>query len=193
NLTPKQIVILWLKKSQNAGSFRDGCRQSPLARGYVADAVYAAVRGSMKGYPQPVIEKAIRQARQEADSLYMLIVEVNVRILINVALSNNCFPLVIRHFHAATMQGTINAESIRELRLSLVQIVEDLLVAEGSALQVTTEYLNGQEVLFTDTFDALAKQLQLAEELIDGFNSLARLVRVPLTQEAKFHSDRCLP
>jgi len=88
---------------------------------------------------------------------------------------------------------TINAESIRELRLSLVQIVEDLLVAEGSALQVTTEYLNGQEVLFTDTFDALAKQLQLAEELIDGFNSLARLVRVPLTQEAKFHSDRCLP
>ena len=49
---------------------------------------------------------------------------------------------------------TINAESIRELRLSLVQIVEDLLVAEGSALQVTTEYLNGQEVLFTDTFDA---------------------------------------
>jgi hypothetical protein len=26
NLTPKQIVILWLKKSQKAGSFKDGCR-----------------------------------------------------------------------------------------------------------------------------------------------------------------------
>ena len=124
NLTPKQIVILWLKKSQNAGSFRGGCRQSPLARGYVADAVYAAVRGSMKGYPQLVIERAILQARQEADSLYMLIVEVNVRTLINVALSKVCFPLVIRHLRAVTTQRTINAESIRELRTSLVQIAE---------------------------------------------------------------------
>lgn len=73
-------------------------------------------------------------------------------------------PLVIRHFRAATTQGTINAESIQELRLSLVQIVEDLLVAEGSALQVTTEYLNGQEVLSSDTLDAFSKQLRFAEE-----------------------------
>jgi len=180
NLTPKQIVILWLKKSQNAGSFGDGCLQSPPARGYVANAVYAAVSGSMKGYPKPVVEKAIRQARQEADSLYMLIVQINLGILMDVALSNICFPFVIRHFRAATTEETINAEFIRELRLSLVQIVEDLLVAEGSALQVTTEYLNGQQVLFSDTFEALAKQLQFAEELIDHFNSLARLVGVPL-------------
>ena len=135
-----------------------------------ANAVYAAVSGSMKGYPKPVVEKAIRQARQEADSLYMLIVQVNLGILMDVALSNICFPFVIRHFRAATTEGTINAEFIRELRLSLVQIVEDLLVAEGSALQVTTEYLNGQQVLFSDTFEALAKQLQFAEELIDHFN-----------------------
>ena len=98
----------------------------------------------------------------------------------NVALSNICFPLVIRHFRAAITQGTINAEFIRELRLSLLQIVEELLVAEGSALQVTTEYLNGEEVLFSDTFDALAKQMQFAKELIDSFNSLARPVRIPL-------------
>src|SRR6266550_1492482 len=113
NLTPKQIVILWLKKSQKAGSFKDGCRQSPLARGYVADAVYAAVGASMKGYPQPVIEKAIRQARQEADSLYMLIVQVNLGILTDVALSNVYSPLVIRHFRAAITQDTINVEFIR--------------------------------------------------------------------------------
>jgi len=179
-LTPKQIVILWLKTSQKAGSFADGCLQSPHARGYVADAVYAAVSGSMKGYPKPVVEKAIRQARQEADALYMLIVQVNLGILMDVALSKDCFRLVIRHFRAATTQEEINAESIRELRLSLVQVVEELLVAEGSALQVTTEYLNAQEVLFSDTFEALAKQLQLAEELIDSFNSLARLVGAPL-------------
>ena len=134
----------------------------------------------MKGYPQPVIEKAVLQARQEADSLYMLIVEVNVQILTDVALSNVYSPLVIRHFRAAITQDTINVGFIRELRLSLVQIVEDLLVAEGSALQVTTEYLNGQEVLFSDTSDALAKQMQFAEELIDSFNSVARLVRVSL-------------
>ena len=180
NLTPKQIVILWVKKSQKAGSFADGSLQSPHARGYVADAVYAAVSGSMKGYPKPVVEKAIRQARQEADALYMLIVQVNLGILMDVALSKDCFRLVIRHFRAATTQEEINAESIRELRLSLVQVVEELLVAEGSALQVTTEYLNAQEVLFSDTFEALAKQLQLAEELIDSFNSLARLVGAPL-------------
>jgi hypothetical protein len=180
NLTPKQIVILWLKKSQNAGSFEDGCRQAPPSRGYIANAVYAAVRACMKGYPQLVIERAILQARQEADSLYMLIVEVNVRTLINVALSKVCFRLVIRHLRAVTTQGTIKAESIRELRTSLVQIAEDLLVAEGSALQVTTEYLDGQEVLFSDTLDAFSKQLQFAEELIYHFNPLARRAGVPL-------------
>src|SRR5205814_3649351 len=67
NLTPKQIVILWLKKSQNAGSFADGCLQSPRPRKYVVNAVDAAIRGSLKGYAEPVIEKAICQARQEAD------------------------------------------------------------------------------------------------------------------------------
>ena len=180
NLTPKQIVILWLKKSQNAGSFADGCLQSPRPRKYVVNAVDAAIRGSLKGYAEPVIEKAICQARQEADWLYMMILESNLRILTNVALSNVCFPVVIRHFRAATTRGTINVECIRELRLSLVQIVEDLLVTEGSALQVTTEYLNGQEVLFSDTSDVIAKQMQFAEQLIDGFNSLARRVGVPL-------------
>jgi hypothetical protein len=180
NLTPKQTVILWLKKSQKAGGFNDGLRQSPPSRGYIANAVYDAITRSMKGYPNPVIEKAIQQARQEADLLFMLIVEVNVRILMNVGINKICLPLVIRHFRAATTQGTINAESLRELRLSLVQIVEDLLVAEASALQVTAEYLNGQEVLFSDTFASFSKQLQFARELIDSFNSLAKTAGVAL-------------
>jgi hypothetical protein len=69
-LTPEQVVFVWLRNAVQAGTFEEGARHSPPYRGMVADAVYETVRNSMKGHPELLIERAILQARREADLLY---------------------------------------------------------------------------------------------------------------------------
>jgi hypothetical protein len=67
SLTPKQVVVVWLRNALRAGTFKEGARHSPPYRGAVANAVYDTVRNSMKGQPESLVERAILQARQEAD------------------------------------------------------------------------------------------------------------------------------
>ncbi len=46
-------------------SLESAARHWPPNRGAVANAVYDTVRSSMKGQPDPLVERAIRQAQQE--------------------------------------------------------------------------------------------------------------------------------
>jgi len=80
-LTPEQVVFVWLRNAVRAGTFEEGARHSPPCRGMVADAVDETVRNSMKGHPEVLIERAILQARREADLLYTLIVNANLAVL----------------------------------------------------------------------------------------------------------------
>jgi hypothetical protein len=45
-----------------------------MPRAAIANSISWTVRNSLKGQTDAVVERAILQARQEADSLYMLIV-----------------------------------------------------------------------------------------------------------------------
>jgi hypothetical protein len=76
SLTPKQVVVVWLRNALQAGTSEDA---SP--RGAVANAVYHTVRNSMKGQPEQLVERAILQARQEADLLYQFVVNANMAVL----------------------------------------------------------------------------------------------------------------
>src|SRR5450759_2757909 len=79
-LTPQQVVVVWLRNALQAGTIEDAARRTPPARGAVANAVWNTVRNSMKGQPEPLIERAIIQARQEADLLYQLAVNANIAV-----------------------------------------------------------------------------------------------------------------
>jgi hypothetical protein len=68
---------------RHAGTLEEGARHSPPYRGVVANAVFRTVAESMKGQPEELIERAILQARQEADLLYRLAVNANVRVMEN--------------------------------------------------------------------------------------------------------------
>jgi len=61
-MTPQQIVLLWLANAQKMGSLIDASRQSPFARGAIANRVIDVIRPRMKGEPKPVIQDAITQA-----------------------------------------------------------------------------------------------------------------------------------
>jgi hypothetical protein len=79
-LTPKQVVV-WLRNALQAGTFEEGARRTPPPREAVANAVRSAVRNSMKGQPDLLVERAVLQARREADLLYNLVVGANVAVI----------------------------------------------------------------------------------------------------------------
>jgi len=166
-------VLLWLKRAQQAGSFREGSLQLPSPRESVANAVYHAIRKSMRGSPEPVIERAIQQARQQADLLYQLIVKANAAILEYVEQSHQYSKLLAR-FALAVAHGTRARDELQGLRQAIEPFIEEVLVLEGAALQITAERLDGQDVLFQDAADALKEWIDLAKLLTDRFNLLAR-------------------
>jgi hypothetical protein len=79
NLTPEQIVLLWMKKSLSR-PLDDAALQCPPPREAIAKSVVRVVREALKGEPTTVVERAILQARREADWLYMIVVQINYRV-----------------------------------------------------------------------------------------------------------------
>jgi 3'-phosphoadenosine 5'-phosphosulfate sulfotransferase (PAPS reductase)/FAD synthetase len=56
--------------------------------------------------------------------------------------------------------------------------IESVVILDGAIAQLAAERLNGQPVLFRDCSVKLEEQLQMAEELSEDFNLLARAVDV---------------
>ena len=81
SLTPQQVVMVWLRDAAHAGTFEEGARHLPPYRSAVANTVLRTVRNSMKGQAEQLIERAVLQARREADLLYNLVVNANTAVL----------------------------------------------------------------------------------------------------------------
>ena len=175
-LTPLQIVLVWLGRAQKGGRFVEGGLRSQSPREFVANAVSEAIRSSMKGNSEPVIERAIQQARQEADLLYLLIIEANSSILRRSDESRQSLMLVNGHLQAvgcALGHGVEDAGLIFRLRSSLVLVVEDLLIAEEGCSRISSERLAGHDVLFPDARNELNERIQAGKMLFDCFNRMA--------------------
>ena len=127
-LTSLQVVLVWLRRAQKGGRFIESGPQPQSPRELVANAVSGAIRSSMKGNGEPVIARAMQQARQEADLLYLLVIEANSSILRRSYESRQSLMLVNGHLQAvgcAVGHGIGDAGLIFRLRSSLVLVVED--------------------------------------------------------------------
>ena len=173
-LTPEQIVLVRHEAAKEAGNFLDAALRS-RPRQAIANAVHNAIRTSMKGHPEPAIEKAIRQGQQQADFLFMIIVETNSGVLRNLGFRRESYRLVVRHLFAV-VRGPAKAEPVEELRLSLLEVIQSLLIDDGVVTRITIERLSGQEVLFPDTSGILREQVRWAQNLAGTFNILASQV-----------------
>jgi len=185
-LTPQQIVALWLRNAQQAGTSEEAVRQSPFPRDAIANAILKTVRAGMRGLPEPVIQRAILQARQEGDLLYLLTVRANVAVFESRAYSQRDFlilanylltmlaiyPLVLDNLPKAT-------DAIEKLRFALVLFIEDILILEAAVARISSDHLNGQTTLFRDASVALEEQLLPAKTFSHSFNTLASKVGVP--------------
>jgi len=176
-LTPHEVVLVWLRNALQAGTFEEGARHSPPYRGAIANEVFRTVRSSMKGQPEPLIERAVIQARQEADSLYLLVVNANTAVLEGRVEREREYIFLLGYL-SAEMHGKAPKDRVQRLRLAILMFLESVITLDAAIAQVAAERLNGQPVLFRDCSVKLEEQLEMAQELSEHFNSLARAVDV---------------
>ena len=178
-LTPQQVVMLWLGNALQAGTFEEGARRTPPPREAVANAVRIAVRNGTKGQPDLLVERAVLQARLEADSLYNLIVTANVAVLENEQQRGREYVLLLRYL-SAEMRAGLTEERVMVLRLAFLLFIETVIILDGAVGRIAAERFNGQPVLFRDTAIKLTEQLKMASDLSNWFNEAA--VRVGTAQ-----------
>jgi hypothetical protein len=176
-LTPKQVVVVWLRNALQAGTFEEGARRKPPPREAVANAVRNAVRNSMKGQPDLLVERAVLQARREADLLYNLVVGANVEVIENRERREREYIFLLGYL-SAEIRGKAAKDRVQTLRLAVLIFLESVIILDAAIAQLADERLNGQPVLFRDCSLKLEEQLQMAEELSEHFNLLARAVGV---------------
>ena len=74
------------------------------------------------------------------------------------------------------MHGRAPKDRVQRLRLAVLMFLESVITLDAAIGQVAAERLNGQPVLFRDCSVKLEEQLQVAQELSEHFNFLARAV-----------------
>jgi hypothetical protein len=109
SLTPQQVILVWLRNALQAGTFEEAARHSPPYREAIANSVYRCVRNSMKGQPEALVERAVRQARREADLLYLLVVKVNAGIL---EPRGDVSPTIVRLHRQLLIEGRLNRSGL---------------------------------------------------------------------------------
>jgi hypothetical protein len=177
SLTPQQVVMVWLRDAAQAGTFEEGGRHSPPYRGAIANEVFCSVRNAMKGQPEVQVERAVLQARREADLLYNLVVNVNLEVIESEKQRAREGAFLFGYL-SAEIRGKATKDRVQTLRLSVQMFLESVIILDAAIAQVAAERLDGQPVLFHDCSVKLQEQLQIVEELSEHFNSLAREVDV---------------
>jgi hypothetical protein len=110
---------------------------------FVDGAVLLRVRDSMKGQSEILIERAVLQARQEADLLFNLVVDANVAVAQNDAQREREY-FFLWGYLRAEMAGKATEDRIRTLRSAVLMFVESVVVLDAAASQIAADSLRSQ-------------------------------------------------
>jgi hypothetical protein len=132
----------------------------------------------MKGQPELLVERAVLQARREADLLYNLIVNVNMAVLKSMEQRAREYSLSVGYL-SAEMNGNASKSRVEDVRRAVLMFVESVVVLDVAIAQVVEQKVDGQPVLFRDCEVGLQEQLQMAETLCKLFNPLAARLNIP--------------
>jgi hypothetical protein len=171
--TPQQVVVSWLMGAQQAGTFEAAGRRLPPPRRAIANEISKIVETRMKGELEPVMERAIMQARQEADALFMLVIDANTAVSEETLHRRRDLALLGGYLHAVA-RSPKSTENVEELRVEVLRFVENVFVLEAAIGRIARERLSGQPVLFRDTSHKLEQQLQMVSILAKFFNLVAQ-------------------
>lgn len=176
-LTPRQIVFLWLGRAQKTGMFEREFR-SPSPRSVIASAVSSNLREAMKGQLESLIEQAIRQGRQEADQLFILLLGTNSEVVDSYIPRKREFLFLLGHFVSAAAVK-LQSQSAVLLRRNVEMFVEEVGSLRTAVAQIVNGHFDGHEVLFDFPKQVLQEQIQLSFKACAQFNCLACFSGVP--------------
>ena len=159
-------------------TYEEGARQSPLPRSAIANSVERNVRDSLKDKPEEMVERAVLQARQEADLLYNLVVDLNVCVQSDFLAINREYGLFLGMISALFHSALLRVADYKLKELTLF-FVKRIFVLEGTISRLSVEQLGGQQVLFVDSAQKLAEVVAFAEKAVDHFNFIAREIGCP--------------
>lgn len=114
-LTPYQSVLLWLNIACR-DTFEDGVRKFP--RTALANSILKTVTASMKGQLAEVVERAVLQARREADLLYNVLVDLNATVLSSSRERKREFQFLARYLGAITY-SSVDQNFQKDLRATV--------------------------------------------------------------------------
>ena len=177
SLTPSQVVLLWLKTAVTR-TYEEGARQSPFPRSAIANSVARNVRDSLKDKPEEMVEQAVLQARQEADLLYNLVVDLNVCVQSDFVAINREYGFLLGIISTLLHSGFLRVAEDK-LKMLTLFFVERIFLLEGTISRLSVEQLGGQQVLFADSVQKLAEVIGFAEKAVDHFNFIAREIGCP--------------
>jgi hypothetical protein len=123
----------------------------------------------MKGHSELLIERAILQARREADLLYRLIVNANISVLESAEQSQREY-FLLRGYFCAALNGKPTRERIEHLRKALLLFIEPIVLLDAAIAQLVAGPLKDHPILFRDSEEKLAEQLEMATQLSTCFN-----------------------
>ena len=169
-LTPRQTALMWIRKLAN-GTLEDGVRHS-FPRRMIAESILKNVTNAMKGEPGAVVERAVRQARLEADTLYNLFIAVNISVLESTSQRKRECRFLVQYLQGIT-SSNIGAHSEEEIRCTVLFFIEEIFLLDGAVSEVCAEHFGGQPVLFGDSVQQLKEQLDVANTILECFNLLA--------------------
>jgi len=170
-LTPSQVVLLWIK-SAIRGTYEEGAFRPVLPRTVIANSIASILRSALKGEPEAVIDRGILQGRQEADTLFCLMVEVNAQVHRQSLESDREFTFLLGYF-SRTMGSDVRSISEKQVRALTLFFVTPILVLQGAICRISTAQFAGQPILFSDSAARLQEQMDSVDGAFAIFNSIA--------------------
>jgi len=170
SLTPRQTALMWIRKLAN-GTLEDGVRHS-FPRRMIAESILKNVTNAMKGEPGAVVERAVRQARLEADTLYNLFIAVNISVLESTFQRKRECRFLVQYLQGITYSN-IGPHSEEEIRRTVLFFIEEIFLLDGAVSEVCAEHFGGQPLLFGNSVQQLKEQLDVANTILECFNLLA--------------------
>ena len=171
-LTPSQIVLMWLNEVCQS-KLDDVALQPQWPREMLCKSISKAVRSSLRGQPELVVERALRQARQQGDLLYNIVVTANISV--QREFERFCREwFFVCQFLKAVSRGEGAADCETEFRAVTLSFVEEILVMDEVISQISHERFGGNQILFLDSVSKLRSQLQAVDVVLQRFNMLAQ-------------------
>src|SRR6476469_7555050 len=134
SLTPRQIVLLWLATVVK-GTFADGGLAARPPRERIANSVMTTVQRAMQGESEVTIERAVYQARVQADALYMLLVDLHIRVGESLDQRDREFTLLGAYMNAVA-RGGLAKPSMEELRSAILIFAREIIALDVAISQI---------------------------------------------------------